>query len=68
MDNHKHCRNCGRLIIPYAEDNTILEKEKFSRDIAYGNGFCEICIDEYGLDPLCRYIHNEITYEQLVKG
>ena len=66
MGNHKHCRLCGQIIIPSQEDTYILNKEVFKRDVAYSNGFCEKCMDEFGLDRLCSWWHRNITYFELI--
>lgn len=71
MNEHKHCKNCGYIIISSEEDKELrqitydhptLKSLRFKRDIAYSNGFCEQCMNEYGLDALCNFykrIYNE---------
>ena len=67
MIKHKHCYLCGSIIIPSSEDNFILDKERFKRDIAYNNGFCEQCMAGIGLDRLCKWRHGEITYFKMME-
>jgi len=64
MNYHRHCINCQDIIIRSSEDEQLksisynhptLKSLIFKRDVAYCNGFCEQCINGYGLDALCNF-------------